>query len=116
MNENDDVLECPFCGSQPGPLATEEDGSLVCDVCLARGPKRKFEWMHGQDGLLGRWNIRHSGADRRKVIEECIAVVRSCLGGKGMLITDALVAAQSIEDRLRALADARRETESDGGG
>lgn len=53
-----DLLGCPFCGSQPGPLASEIDGSLVCDTCGARGPTHKFEWMKGQDGIHGRWNLR----------------------------------------------------------
>jgi len=33
-----ELLCCPFCGSQPDPLASEIDGSLVCDTCGARGP------------------------------------------------------------------------------
>ena len=54
------LLECPFCGSTPGPDATIDDESIMCDVCLARGPKRKFEWMNGKDDVNGRWNIRYS--------------------------------------------------------
>ena len=50
---------CPFCGSIPGPLATEIDGQIVCDTCGARGPQRKFEWMDGKDGIRGRWDIRY---------------------------------------------------------
>uniref|UniRef100_A0A6H1Z7X5 Restriction alleviation protein n=1 Tax=viral metagenome TaxID=1070528 RepID=A0A6H1Z7X5_9ZZZZ len=65
MTTNETLGLCPFCGSQPGPLATEEDGSLVCDGCLARGPKRKFEWMDGQDSIRGRWQIRHSNHGKR---------------------------------------------------
>ena len=63
---NTEVKPCPFCGSQPGPLADEIDGSLVCGTCGARGPQRKFEWMPGQDGIIGRWNIRVNDAEVKK--------------------------------------------------
>jgi hypothetical protein len=47
------------CGS--GNLPPEPSGggyAIGCNVCGARGPQRKFEWMKGQDGINGRWNCR----------------------------------------------------------
>ena len=71
-----ELLCCPFCGSQPGPLASEIDGSLVCDTCGARGPTHNV-------GLT----VIFGGTMEEEYVNKTLAQTNVWHGNKGFFVS-----------------------------